>query len=396
MKLFAKKRLIAVVVAFVTTASVAACASSGAGSGDASSSGAKSASEAIDVTGDLPGLDKLRSGLEAAPPKDGPPVAQGKKVALISCGEEYALCAVMGKEMKKAADVLGWNLKVYDGAGNIGGGFAVAIRQAIAAAPDAIITYGIDCAAAKQPLQEARDAKITVLGLETLDCDESGNGDALYSAPTYYNAEAKNGKEYWTTYGTAVAAYIANDRPDAKVIAVGTSDEPTGGLIYDALAAGLKAWCPKCQIVEKVSGLTADAVPGGPIAQHFQSALVQHPDVTAIYMPYDSFWGSTVNGLKVVNDAGLRSKTLLVGGLGAEEGMGYVRDGKLDADPHAIDKGWLAWAALDQLNRMFNGKPPVAEGVGPRLVDEKQDVPASGPYVTGVDYQSAYKAIWTK
>jgi ribose transport system substrate-binding protein len=390
MKICMNKRVIAVVVTFAALATFSSCASSSDGDSDTAPS------EKVEVASDLPTLEDLYSAYESTPPEDGPAVATGKKVALISCGEAYPSCAVMGKEMKKATDVLGWDLQVFDGAGNVGGGFATAIRQATAWSPDAMIVYGIDCAAAKQPLKEARDANITLLGLEDLDCSDSGDGDALFTAPFVYNSEATNGKEYWESYGTAAAAYIANARPDAKIIAAGVWDEPTGQIIYDALFAGLKAWCPDCEIVARVSGQTAEAYPGGPIAQRFQSALVKHPDVNVIYTPYDNFFGTTLNGLKAIRDAGLRDQALLFGGLGTEEGLDYLRNGDIDAVPHAVDKGWLAWAAIDQVNRLFDGDDRVAEGVGPRLLDDTQDLGTSGPYVTQVGYVSGYKALWGK
>src|SRR4051794_24566646 len=123
MKIFMNKRVISVVAAIAAIMTFSSCSSKSDGQ-STSASGDK-----VDVAADLPSLDELYKGYESKPPAEGPPVAEGKKVALISCGEEFALCAVMGKEMTKAADVLGWDFKVYDGAGNIGGGFATAIRQ---------------------------------------------------------------------------------------------------------------------------------------------------------------------------------------------------------------------------------------------------------------------------
>jgi ribose transport system substrate-binding protein len=298
--------------------------------------------------------------------------------------------------MTKAAAALGWDFTVFDGAGNIGGGFATAIREAIATSPDAIVLGGIDCAVAKQPLKEARDAGITILGIDNLDCDESGDGDALFTAPMYYNEEAIGGAQYWSNFGTAAAAYIANVRPDAKILAASTWETSLDSSVYAGFTAGLDNWCPDCEIVAKVGGTSAELFPSGPIDQRYQAALVAHPETTLIYSPYDNFFGSTLSIAKGVQDAGLRDQILLMGGQGAQEGTDLLRSGDIDAEPSAVDKGWMAWGALDQLNRIFNDEEPVSQGVGPRLFDETQTEGTSGNYQTTVDYATAYKDIWKK
>ena len=126
------------------------------------------------------------------------------------------------------------------------------------------------------------------------------------------------------------AEYIANKRPDAKIIAVSTFDDGLGTVVYDAFESTLEKSCPDCEIVEKVSGVVTDAFPGGPLEQRFSTALVQHPDVTAVYSLWDTNL-TNLNGSKAVTDAGLRDQTLLVGGLGTEASIGALRDGKIDA-----------------------------------------------------------------
>ena len=51
---------------------------------------------------------------------------------------------------------------------------------------------------------------------------------------------------------------------------------------------------------------------------------------------------------------------------------------------------------LDQMNRAFAGEEPAGGVGGPRLLDDTQDLPASGAYKTEVDYVSAYESIWKK
>lgn len=386
---FTRRAISAVLAALATLAVVTACSSPTAAQPDAAGPAS------VQISGDLPALEELYSGLEGAPPADGPAAVEGMSVYLVSCGEAFPPCAVVGEEMQKAADVLGWDLKVLDGAGNVGGGYGNAIRQAIASGADGILVNGFDCSVVKQPLQEAKEAAIPVLGLEALDCDETGDGEALFTAPMQYLEGTPGTVPYWEAFGTMAAAYVANAQPEAKIIAVSTWDDGNGIAVYEAFEAGIAAWCDGCEIVQKVSGTVTDAFPGGALEQRFKTALVQHPDVSVVYALWDSMLaGPAIYGAKEVTDAGLRDQVLLVGGLGTEESISLLRSGDIDAVPHTVDKAWLSWGALDQLNRAFADEP-VAGGVGgPRLLDATQDLPSAGAYATSVDYVSAYESIW--
>jgi ribose transport system substrate-binding protein len=390
MQLFQAKTTVVVIAVLATLVTVTACSSTSSDQPSAESG----SSAAAQPSADLPTLDDLYKGLEGTPPSDGPAAATGKKVFLVSCGEAFPPCSIMGEEMAKAADVLGWDFKVLDGAGNVGGAYGNAIRQAVAADADAVILNGFDCSIVKQPLEEAKAAGVLVLGLEAFDCSETGDGDSLFTAPMQYLEGQPGAVAYWEAFGTMAAEYIASKRPDAKIIAVSTFDDGLGTVVYDAFETTLEKNCPDCEIVEKVSGVVTDAFPGGPLEQRFSTALVQHPDVTAVYSLWDTNL-TNLNGGKAVTDAGLRDQTLLVGGLGTEASIGALRDGKIDAIPHTVDKAWLAWGALDQLNRAFAEEPPAGGVGGPRVLDETQDLPSSGGYVTDVDYVDAYTAIWT-
>lgn len=339
-------------------------------------------------------LADLYVGMEGTPPADGPPVAEDKSVYLVSCGEAWPACSVMGEEMGEAAKELGWDFKVLDGAGNAGGAYGNSIRQAVASGADAVVINGFDCSVVKQPLQEAKDAGVLVLGLEAMDCDETGDGEPLFTAPMQYLEGEVGMTKIWEAFGASAARYIATVRPDAKIIAASTWDDGTGTMVYEAFESTLAETCADCEIVEKVSGTVADAVPGGPLEQRFNTALVRHPDVTVVYALWESMLDSNMNGAKAVADAGLRDQTLLVGGLGTESAIDMLRDGTLDAVPHTVDKAWLAWGALDQLNRAFAGEAPAGGVGGPRLLDNTQDLPDSGSYRTDIDYVGAYKSIW--
>ena len=52
-------------------------------------------------------------------------------------------------------------------------------------------------------------------------------------------------------------------------------------------------------------------------------------------------------------------------------------------------------AAIDTLNRFFNGAPAVPEGVGMALITKGHNLPASGDeYEATIDFKAAYMKAW--
>jgi ribose transport system substrate-binding protein len=55
---------------------------------------------------------------------------------------------------------------------------------------------------------------------------------------------------------------------------------------------------------------------------------------------------------------------------------------------------WTGWAAVDTLNNLFQGKAPAFSGLGWQLVDPAHNLPASGPWVSPIDFKAIYKKAW--
>ena len=105
MTFFKTKSTLALTAVVATLTMVTACSGPTSGQVGTPASGGTSASGAAQVVGDLPPLEQLYKGMEGTPPADGPPAVEGKTVYLVSCGEAWPPCAVVGEEMKKATDV---------------------------------------------------------------------------------------------------------------------------------------------------------------------------------------------------------------------------------------------------------------------------------------------------
>jgi ribose transport system substrate-binding protein len=63
-----------------------------------------------------------------------------------------------------------------------------------------------------------------------------------------------------------------------------------------------------------------------------------------------------------------------------------------------VPAAWVGWAAIDGLNRVFNGKPQVSEGIGNQAIDKTKNLPTATPFYDGnpksQDYRSVYEKLW--
>jgi ribose transport system substrate-binding protein len=289
---------------------------------------------------------------------------------------------------------LGFDFHIADGKLNEGGGNASAIRTALAANPDAIITHGFSCAQAQQALQEANDQGVLVMSVEGMDCNDAGaTGPKLYNTTMLYSEKAKTVTDYFDSWGVLAGKYAAGASGGTAKIINNAGVEPLMVVVNDAFQRTLKEACPGCETVATVNYGSPDYGPQGPWIQQFRSALAQHPAATATFLGFDanlSFSG----GPQAITQSGL--DMISFGGTGGSVGMDLVRSGELNAVTGAHDVKWMGYAAMDNINRALQGQPTVPQGVGAVVVDKAHNLPAEEGvgYQSKVDWKAAYDKLW--
>jgi ribose transport system substrate-binding protein len=388
-----KRRIGAGVAIVLLTSALASCSSSSSNSGG-SSGGSGSAS-----------VDPATAGLTEAvfteiantyinpPPTTGPTPVKKKTVWWMGCGNSVPACKLLSDSGGEAAKLLGWDFHVADGNLNQNGGYAAAIRTALAAKPDALVIQGMDCGQITQPLQEAKSQGVPVLGVQSIDCsDETPGAPSLISVQYQYSNGAKTLNDYYNAFGRVAAKYlIAKEKGKAQVIA----NLGKGGF-YEYMNNGFRAelkTCAGCKIVEEVRWADADTAPNGPWVNAFTASLAKNPTANSVFIPFDSLM-TTSGGIRAIKDSG--KKVDLVGANGNDPAsIQALRDGDLTAITAAQDFRWLSYGAIDELNRFFNNQPTVPEGIGPTLVDTKHGLPAQGKaYTATIDFVGLYKKLW--
>jgi ribose transport system substrate-binding protein len=399
-KFFIRKMLVAVALLAFLGAIVAGCGSSSSSSSSSSSESESAApaeaaeespaTEESGSTATTAAFEELFEGTESEPPSTSPAPATGKEVWWISCGQEAPACSVPAKAAEEAAEKLGFKFKIADGKLNVGGGYAAAIRQAVAAKPDAILVHSMDCSLVKQPLEEAREAGIKTMAVEEIPCPANENP---YTAEMKYSEKAPTADDYFENWGRLSAAYIAAQNPEATVLNNEMTDK-LGGPIQKGFTEEL-AECSGCSIEESVKFGVVDLTPNGPWISSFRPALLKS-EASATFMPFGVMM-LELGGAKAIQESGKQME--IVGGNGESDAISLVKSGEVAACTGCHDSSWMGYGAMDEINRILDGEPTVPEGIGQRVVTKENvaelDHGPEGAYSSPIDWRAAYEKAWS-
>jgi ribose transport system substrate-binding protein len=346
----------------------------------------------------VPTLNELYAAGPTLPSTDGPPPKAGANVWWISCGQAIEGCSAPAEAGKEAAEKLGFDFHIADGGLDKNGGVAGAIRTAVAGGAEAMVLWGVSCESVNQPITEARDSGVIVMGAHADNCDQYDGDGGGNSAVTewfdqMYSASMPTALEFWDGVGRTAAQYIIDATQGKAKVLLNSGNYSTIKALDDGFRAEL-AKCEGCEIVSTLEWGLSDLGPNGPWAQAFRSkAIADAGKYNAVYFPFDGFfleWG----GLDSLEQAGVKD-VITVGGLGLPATIQAVRDGDITAMPTALPNDMQGWAAMDAINRALNNEPRTPQGYGFTLIDKDHNLPAEGEEFLGnVDFKSAYLESW--
>jgi ribose transport system substrate-binding protein len=371
----------------VTTALVGAVLGVAACGDDSdSTSGDTSASEGTSSEQVQQEVDTLlgAKGTYVEEPTESPTPPTGKKVTLVSCGQAISSCANSIGGAKEAADALGWKATIVDTKGDPATA-QTGIRQAIASGTDGIYVYFLDCQYIRGALQDAKDAGVPVVTAEGYDCSQSDPGSpTLFTYNIHYN-DNEDYIEHANGWGRSIGNY-AIAAHDGKSNAIVFGDDTL--LANKASFNGIEeayADCDACTLEVVKFPLSAF---GTSLQRIAEQELLKNPDVDSVLTTYEAV------SLEVYPAVRASGKDILTFyGEGGEAGMDLLREnGNGFVSGWTVD--WEGWAAMDALNRIFNGEDPVHTGQGIQLVDSDHNMTESGPFQSPIDFQSMYKQAW--
>lgn len=362
-----------------------------AGCGSSSSSSSASGS-----TGSSGGSGQYASLLTAArttsPPSYKGPVAPARaphslSVAVITCSSQLSGCVSPATGVQAAAKKLGWNVRVYDGGGTPPKQNA-AMLDAISAGAKVIVNIAIDPNLVQQGLQAAKHSGVLVVsgsnGIDTPNPVSKPTGGKLGYlfdvAPDY------------AALGRKAADWIIGDSHGKADVAVFSDPEfPSVIAFQNGLLAGLQG-CTGCKIspLQKFNGTQVGTTLGSQTTGYLQS----NPGVDYVFSPYDPAAASQVTAIAT---AGLASRVKLVGVLGSQQNLNFVRRGEVQAADAAYDNRYMGYMIVDQIIRTLDKKPLFSPHGGnlPGVVLDKTNVPAQGSdWHANFDYAAKFAQLW--
>jgi ribose transport system substrate-binding protein len=343
-------------------------------------------------------VDAAYAGTFADPPTDSPEVQPDKNVWFIPIASVADFRSP--GSVHDTAKQMGWKLTEFDGKFSPDT-IVSGIRQAIADDADGIILYVIDCSNVKAALKDAERAGVMVVSGQGSDCNETEPGTpGLFDAATRFQGPGDEPLGYLEflrdVWARNIAIAIANGTDGkGKIIDVFESDLHVTVEQDKAIRQHLKEVCPDCEIVETVEHTGAEI--GPPLQQKIEQALARHPEANAMFNPYDAVTQITMSA---VQSSGRQNDIYVLGGEGEIPVIDTLRSGKGTVDAASVTSvDWDLYAALDALNRLFNGEKEPEKGWptgnGTILIDGDSDLPPKGErYQPDIDFRSAYQRAW--
>ncbi|WP_312181047.1 substrate-binding domain-containing protein [Arthrobacter sp.] len=375
---------------FIASLALASCSSSPAA--DAPSSDTSTSAEASAPAGSE-ALAAAYEGIVGTPPTEAVTVPEGLSAWVVSCGQSQTTCSTPAQGAADAAQAIGWESNICDGQLNPNG-WANCIRQGVAANADVIFVIGQDCSSFQGPLEEARAAGITTVGVGANDCDVEG-GEPLFTGITK-QLDGMDNEQWWNKLGELQAGWLIGQTDgDLKLLEVTFADTRFGPWISDGLNTALED-CDTCEVVGTLQLSNQDAASGA-MAQKLSTALLQAPDANAVSVPLDGWF---MAGLSQAIVASQRSDDLaVVGAFGQRSNLDLIAAGQGQDASIAFSLEWNGWSGVDTALRLLAKQEILPSGVGLQAVDAETNMPAGGDtfaYNPVVDFKHAYLEAWGK
>jgi ribose transport system substrate-binding protein len=300
-------------------------------------------------------------------------------------GIEYSVRAA--DAAKQAAEDLGWTVNVFDAEFDPNA-MLTGVQQAVVAGADGIIVSVIDCDTVKNAAQQAADAGIPVVGIESADCDPG-----LYTHVVDY-AGNQPYQDWLRDYGRAQAAWvIAETEGEANVVLNTGTDTEATRLMSEGQKAELDE-CPGCEVLDDVTWVGSDFGPA--LQEKIQQAMVKNPDANAFVPSFDAIMTQS-GGAQALSSTGRLDQLAVGGGEGSIAGIEQIRSGGGMEMCAGQSAEWETYSAFDALIRLFLDRDPteVDTGNGIQVCYEDHNLPPEGEaYTPPVDFVASYRELW--
>lgn len=318
-------------------------------------------------------------------PADGPAGAADKTIVVLAADMKNGGVLGVTNGVEEAAEAIGWNVRVMDGAGSIQGRTA-AFGQAIALQPDGIIINGFDAVEQQAALDQVVSAKIPMVSWHSgpkIGCDAPGGIFANVStdAMTVSEEAAKwavddAGGKPGVVIFTDSTYQIAIDKADR----IKETIEAMGGKVLEYVDT------PIADTSSRMGPLTTS------LLQKYGSEWTHALAINDIYF---DFMGPALASAGISGDG---SPKAVAAGDGSESSFQRIKTGQYQSITVAEPLNLQGWQLVDELNRAIQGAECSGYITAPAVVTmEGAKAMGDSPIFDPENgYREAYSKIWAK
>ena len=319
-------------------------------------------------------------------PTAGPAAAEDKTIVVLAADMKNGGILGVTNGIEEAADAIGWEVRVLDGAGSISGRTA-AFNQALALSPDGIVINGFDAVEQQAGLDAAAEASIPLV--------------AWHAAPVIGPVD-----------GTPVLANVSTDPMEVSAAAASWAYVDAGGKpkvviftdstyqIAIAKADRMKEEIEKLggEVLEYVDTPIADTSTRMPqltttLLQRYGSDWTHSLAINDLYF---DFMGPSLQAAGIAGDGAPKA---VAAGDGSESAYQRIRGAQYQAVTVAEPLNLQGWQLVDELNRAFAGEE-WSGYASPLHVVTADNIEFDGGPTNVFDpennYRDEYKKIWGK
>jgi ribose transport system substrate-binding protein len=327
-----------------------------------------------------------RHGVPWAGPESGPAAQSGKRIAVIA--EDLRNGGIIGvaQGVREAAVTMGWTLKIFD-AGGTSAGRLMAFERAMASNPDGLILCGADAQNSNAEL-----ARFASRGIPIVAWHAGSMPGPITGTPVAMNVTTDPVE---VARVTALGA-VAQSNGHAGVVILTDSRFEIAVTKSNAMAAVIHA-CKACSLLEVrdvAISESAEKVPAitKELLARYGKRWTIGLAINDIYFDYAA---------PALTKAGVPSSalSLLSAGDGSATAFLRIQAGTYQTATVAEPLNQQGWQLVDEMNRLFAGKP-VSGFVAPVHLVDANNIAFDGgdrlQYDPENGYRDIYRRIWKR
>lgn len=316
-------------------------------------------------------------------PTTGPKAAEGKTIVVVAADLKNGGILGVTNGIEEAAGVIGWEVRVIDGAGSVQGRTA-AIGQALALMPAGIVINGFDAVEQQAALEGVVASDTPMVAWHSgpvIGCDAPGGIFANVSTDAMTVSEVA-AKWAMDDGGANVGAVIFTD--STYQIAIDKADriketiESMGGKVLEYVDT------PIADTSTRMGPLTTS------LLQKYGDSWTHSLAINDLYF---DFMGPALAAAGIPGDGAPKAGSA---GDGSEAAFQRIRSGQYQTITVAEPLNLQGWQIVDELNRAIQGEACSGYVTAPALVTRAglEKMGDSNTFDPDIPYREAYTAIW--